>query len=763
MDRFNPYIDFADGSGYVAVKFYDISLKFNKSRKLNAFAQRDYLEGACKLKYDDARKAQVAFLDNNEYRLGLKVYEWGDDVSGTLIWEGWAYIKAKFDTNRDTVELNEFKTNDVYAKWEEYLETGINYNDLSVFFWPNLNDLVSEGKEDDCSKIITLDWDGTDFTQVGTPFSIPRTGKPQIALQTDSVVIYDNVTQTITRYATADSGLTWSASPNGTRTRIQSAEYASLAYRTDNETAFYDQGGDQFRTYQRQIPGTWNVIDTSNEDRFGKSALCFLWSATNQFYAFADNVAKKLWIGEYGGTMLLRYPFDLGDVDNVDIALIASDGTTHDIALVDGKTQRLRTYRFTPNAWTLLGTDINVFEVREPSIVDIGTNQVAIHDSYLGFIQAYQWDNVNLEWSTVGNSYTLDKGYYSSMVQYNDALVPIPGRIAMVIGDAVQLRTRFTANLDGLFNSLVYSIVENETGSPPNPQLDIDPTVAGDNFNIEDTYYIDLSAIDEAYVSPEIPSITLKPIDILNLIINVFQNYWYIENDPLSSSPVIDWVKFTQPDQFSSFGSDIDVSDQTVPVNIREYLNDILTEIEAFNFNNEKNPDFIGTEIKYGRNTPFRKDNDIPLTTDFKRVIDNSFGLDKSFEDSGACLVYAEQDTNIGDPSLWKYVCPATTGILTTENVRNLQLAKSYLMNTYLKDYRFANVGTIRYNNTDNAVQNTMRPIIQLPDIVKNLPDYPTGFLASLLLGGGDKAFITEAVTEWRTGLTTFKSVILDI
>lgn len=755
MDRYFPYIDFDDGSGYVAVTFYDINLKLTKARRINAFIMRDYLEGSCKIKGNDSTKARNAFITGNKFRLAMRVYEWGDSGTGTLIWEGTALIKSIFDFNRNTVELTEFETSDIYGKWLGYMNKDIVYT--SAFYHSQgIYNFVSEGGETYGSQILTLNWNGTNFSLVGTPYSIPRTGKPRIASQSGGTAIYDNVTQSLTRYTTADSGLTWQPSTLGLRTELQNTEYSALAFHDNSTFLYYDEYLEEIRQYQQTASG-WTYTGSTNVTDLGECAMCFLYSSGNILHALVSVEQKAIYLLTTGASTLISNKFNIGDIDSPDITLISSDGTTHDVAVVDGRTKQLRTYRFN-SGWSQLGEQFTIKGMLAPSIELLGTNIVAVHDSYIGYIQAYTWDNVNFAWSKTGNSLSIGAGFYSGMTRFTT------NRLAFVMGDAIELECYRADKLWGIINNVLQAEWRDENPSVYQ-DLGLDPTLSSEDFDIDTTYAVFIDLIENVYQDTSLEkNKTINTIDILTWIETMFNNFWWIDDDP-SVFPVnllVDYtIKFKQPNEFSSVGTEIDVSSQTEHLNIREYLEEILIEIETLAFNNEIQNDFVGTDVAYGRQMPNRLDNSISVTTDLLGKINQLRGLENSYQNSGIMIMRLEQDTNIGYSH--KYVCPAGASILGSGNVRNMDMSKTYLFANYLNDYRYKDNGTIKYNGTDNAVQNTCKPIIKFPNVSVNLPNHINGYLSNLNWGGGVKSYITEAETDWTTGLTTFRSVKLDL
>ena len=753
MKRFNPYIDFEDGSGFVAADFYDVKLLFNKKRDFNPIIQRDYLEGSCQVIGDQAEKVRTAFVTNSKFKLNMKVYEWGTDITGTLIWEGAAFIISKFDLNRNFVEFKEFETHDIYTPWLPYFTKNIVWDEMISPQDTGWSKLTSEGLEPSCSEIKTLNWDGTNWTVIGTPFPVLRTGKPVISSHTlDKIAIYDNVTETITRYTTADNGLNWAASSLGTRLAIANAGAAALDTRNASSFAYIDDENLQFRTYQA-ILGSWSVTGTSNYlKELKKPVLTFLYTGANEIYAFADEASKSLSEVTYGATPIVSKTTDLGDVENIDMAFLSSDGAIHEIAIVDGKTQKLRAYKFdiaTSTKWFQIGSGLYLGDVKEPSVVFIQANEVAVHDSHTGVLQSYQWDGSI--WTKLGNSISIQRGFYSSLAQFQT------NRFALIIGDAIENETRYAFNTEGVVNSIIWKL------SGGDLDFGMDYRLSNDTFTSNETFWGFLSSVLDLYSGTDNASDKINIKGFLKIIEEMFQNYWYIsEESSLSPRSFIYQLKFTQPDQFSSFGITVDVSAKTGNLNIREYLETVLTDREDINFRNALNSDFIGEDILYGRETGKNIVSTIPITTDWERVNKDLRGNDDKFERSGMYAVFTEYDLDLGAGG--KRVIKAGTGILSGSSERNELLSKSRLQDTYMKTYRYANDinQNININGVNVPVSGTCKPVISFPEVSGYLENYP-GAISELDWGGGVKSYVIEARTDWITGSTVFSSVLLDL
>jgi hypothetical protein len=96
--------------------------------------------------------------------------------------------------------------------------------------------------------------------------------------------------------------------------------------------------------------------------------------------------------------------------------------------------------------------------------------------------------------------------------------------------------------------------------------------------------------------------------------------------------------------------------------------------------------------------------------------------------------------------------------------IENSALSKANIMDTYYKDYRYSNKGNITINGIDYDAStfNTIRNIIEFPDVEMKLDSFPTS-ISSLDWGGGVKSFITELNLQLDGNKTIVKSRLLDI
>jgi hypothetical protein len=747
MDRYYFYIDFENGSGYVRITEYDLNLSLIKKRNINALIQRDYLEGALKLLGADSTLAKTAFLTSSKFKIPMRIYEWGVLGVGTLIWEGKAVIKSKFDNNRNFVELQSFETEDIYNDLLAEIAKDVIWESIPLTTGAStMEDPISEGVDSNCNKIQTINYSGGNFSTAGTPFSLPVLGRNAIGSYGSGLFIFDSLPGSLTRYVTSDAGLTYTLSTLGTKI------YPSNAHRcrsgvvceyNASSLIYLDDYNNNLRNYT-WITGGWTLDHSLDINEQKNPELIFLYSGSPNYFALINEKNNSIArISFNGSSFFIGADSEIGEIKNPKAALITSDPSNPEIALIDSHTQTLRTYRYDiTSGWTKLGNSISLGNVQAPCIARLDTNLYAVYDNYIGIIQAYSWSGS--AWSKTGNPFTYDGGYYADMVQVST------NRVILASSDSIKLGSAINWDTSSILNGILDYLDLHENG------YGMSRTTHGANFDPTNVMWGLLNTVTDLGLDREIALTRVNVQQILDYIEQMFQNYWYVEDDP---EGVFDYqIKFAQPNEFSSFGTDVDVSDQTEDLDIREYLEDILTDIENIEFTNAFNSDFIGYDIEYARGTGRKIDSNITITTDWGAVIDKFLNRNERVQLTGLFALYGETDSDVNN----HWVVDNGTSPNSVQNVRNEQLCKARLQNDYLNDYRYANVGNININGSSVSVQDTCRPIIDFPIVEVVFDNYPAQ-LASLDWGSGIKSFITEAETILKSGKTIIRSTLLDI
>jgi hypothetical protein len=483
-----------------------------------------------------------------------------------------------------------------------------------------------------------------------------------------------------------------------------------------------------------------------NAGRIKFPSLCF---GAGNLLALADEGTKTLRVVSTAGSVLriTGTPFDLGEVRRPSICRLNSGFSR--IAVVDGNTQMLRAlvYSTITTEWTQVGDSINVGEVNEPVIKYESADVINLYDAYTGTLQRYTFAAPT--WSATGNPLTIGGGYHGCLAKMSSTVW------GFVQSDSYRFFSSETRAYITMLNGInarhgIYlnpGYVLNQTGS--GADFDIDSTLIGSMKTVKEIDYNSVAGVEHTQ------TYTLKKILELP---EVFQNYWYVEFDP---SPLGDYqIKFTQPDLFSSIGTDIVITDHTsslsTVLNQREYKDKFLVDKEEITFNNEWNTDFIGELVDYGRNTPIIEKQAFKITTDFKYVRNNFLNLEFDLSDSDLFMIYGADDS-FGD-----FIVEAGTGISSDTNVHNEVMSKARIQDSYWKDYRYTDRGTITINGSSSAVQDTCRDIIGFPDVQLNMDEFPTS-IASLDWGSGIKSYITNLSLSLDTYITTIQSRLLDL
>jgi hypothetical protein len=227
-------------------------------------------------------------------------------------------------------------------------------------------------------------------------------------------------------------------------------------------------------------------------------------------------------------------------------------------------------------------------------------------------------------------------------------------------------------------------------------------------------------------------------------LLEEFQNYWYIDGIE---------IKFTQPDQFSSFGTNV-----STPLNLYDYLNqrsmneNALIDKEQTVFRNENETEFVGQKIDYLRSTPVLQERTIDYTTDVEAVEKIFEGrLLRELNRSGFLLIYVDGDA-----------VPSDVGQISGSDTKNNKLSKSNIQYEYLRDYRYKYKGQIKINGTNYNVQNTVRSLLLFPDFENEYNSFQTN-MGNVDWGGGVYSYITRIELNLNTYITKISSRLLDL
>ena len=732
MGRFSYYIDW--GAGFVGVNPYNNKLNLQIVRgELNDFIQRKQLTGNFSLIEDEFDTAILYFVTNGNYKAPVKIYEHGTDITGNLKYEGWARRKPFIDYGAKVITIDSFETDDIYSPVIPFLETGVVGETLvEQGGYIAVDDFTAQGIDSNCNKIQGYAWSGTAWAPTGNAFTLNTIGRVAVCAVGGSIVMFDNSTLELRMYAyTAPN---WALAATGTSLfmNILTGNGAVCSY-TSTQVAFIDDFFHEIRIYTLAA-GTWTLSFSNVIQSIKFPSLAFV--ATG-FIAMADEGTQELIM--ISGINPTGTPFGLGNVKKPSICTLNSGSNR--IALIDGETNTLRAMVYTAGIWTQVGSNIYIGGLNEPTVSFESTDVVNVYDSYYGSLQKYTFSGT--AWSATGNSTAITGGYSAGLG------LEVSGVLAVIKSDSYKYESRRTFAFKQLINSInfahgLYTLnyIMKDTGT--GATFDYDEIHVGSLKTVREAYEYDTSN-DNLY--------EFKLIELFKLA-EIFQNYWYIELDTGENM-----IKFTQPDLFSSFGTDIVLStyDAAIAIakNQRTYTDKSLIEKEQITFDNEFNPDFKGLDIVYNRNTPVVEKMAAKYTTDFQYIQDNFLKIKDGLTSSGLFVIYAEEVSSI-------WVVTGGAGILGGASVKNYLMSKSQIQNDFWKDYRYSDDGNIDINGTPSAVQDTCRNMVEFPDVELNLPDFPDD-IGSVDWGGGTKSFIMILSMSLDSYITTIKSRLLDL
>ena len=736
--RFSYYIDY--GAGFVEINPYNNKLKLEWNRgEFNDFISRKKLAGNFTLLETEADAAVAYFITAGNYEAPIKIYEEGTIITGTLVYEGWAKIKGFYDFTAKIVIFDSFRTNDIYSIVIPLMNIPVPGN---LFVTPDIDvtfrKFTVEGVNANCNELQAYDWAVTDeWVKTGNALDLGTIGRVAVCSVGVYTVVYDNLTLDLRAYSYAAPD--WSLAAAGT-SKILPGSTGNVAICTVSTItlALIDDYFSELTIYTIAA-GTWT-----------KGTARFIEQVKYPSIALLD--ATHIALVDEGTQTLRAYNtsinstgtvYGLGNVKKPKICALSSANTR--IAMVDTETNVLRAFFYDSGVWSELGDNIYIGDMNEPSIMQDDTDVVIVYDSELGYMQTYQFDGA--AWAELGTSTAIGGGYSSGMAETSV--------VAFVQSDSFVYESIGSHSYATIFNGINSTTIMDQIYANPGYVLNV--TGNGATFDVAKVGIIDLQTIADVYFPDEskVTSYEYKLIELLK-IPEIFQNYWYLIYD---ESVLGDYqFKFTQPELFSSIGTDIVitsyVSSLATILNQRTYNDKFEITKENIKFENESNTDFRGVYIEYDRNTPIIEEQAIKLTADMGHLVQNTLGLESKASFSGLAIV--EIDTSSG------VIIPAGTGILGGANVKNEKMSKSRIYDDYWLGYRYLNTGNVDINGTPSAAQDTCRDIIEFPDVQLPLPAFPTS-IASLDWGGGVKSYITNLSMSLDTYITTIKSRLLDL
>lgn len=768
-EKYYYYIDY--GSGDVNINPLDNNLELSWVRgEYNDFIARKELTGSFQLQDSEAIAAEAYYIGSGNIEAPIKIYQNGDISTGTLIYEGWATTEGLFDYdvvgNAITCTFNSFRTNDEYTNLIKYWSESFSFENIyttSTILGYNKSPKDYTLFENINNTIDSLDaytFNGTNYVLTGNSLATGNLGRiAGVAVGTaggGGVLYIDNYTNTLRskqfispNWTTLYPDYIVSTGLEGNWTILSNSPTQCILINEDGLHIQLDILG-----------GVWTQTSLNFYDQFvGRFPSICLVNPTayiSPLSAYINDESKNL--QAYLGILKQGEPLDTSGISKPKICGL--DYTNNIIAMIDEESKLLRAiqYNFTAGTWTLLATiQVDMIE-NEPTISYSSTNVVNIHDSETGDTERYTFTpGTPGTWALTGATTTIggvDDGYSSIFVTVANTPTEY---IAFIKSGSMVMMDSGTQSLQSYVNRMV-TYASSRDGLSTIPAL-IPDAGSGSDIDVTDLALTNLeqssdNKIDLIDLNDYEKSYTIK--EILQ-ICELFQQYFYLE---VSSDSNLDYdIKFTQPDLFSSFGTDIVVdSDEADLLRSRFYNENFKINLEKIKFKNEFNTDFIGNDIRYDRENDVELINNYDLTTDFRYYKQNQLGILSEFNKSGFLMYLYDSGVNNVQ------IVNAGTVFGGSSYIENSELSKANIHDTYYKDYRYANKGTVTINDiaNDASTFNTIRDIIVFPDYQTSLANFPTS-IASLDWGGGVKSFIMRLSTRLETDLTTISSRVLDI
>lgn len=738
--KFWYYIDF--GSGYVEINSTEIEINTQLvwlRGELNDFISRKKLEGNFLLAGSAFTLAETHFLTNGFEEAAIRIYENGNSGSGVLQFEGWARTSGEWDFRESKVTFDTFRTSDQYTLFLEKWNNS--HIGESLVGFGGLGPFASQGQHVNANKLHAITWNGTDFSiTAGTPYSIPNLGRCCVDRVGTEINLFDSVNNTLSSYVI--SGGQWSQVRFAT-VPVSTFDFSSCAIAPTSATTFdlYSDRSDIVLpvSYSGATGYSFGSFSSIEEIKFPSAC----WTGAR--IAIVDEEQRKIRTGNNS--------IDVGEVKRPQVCVY--NEITEWIAFIDARLRNLQMYQYSAGAYSKVGNPLYISGLLAPTISRYNpTGDIMIHDTIQGTLKMYTFNGT--DWSQVGNTFNIGGGYMSAITHYSTDIM-------LAISDTHTFVGSVMSSMYGLTNSLLlqeniwgtgvgdYEMLTAGTGATKNPN----DVIFGKMSDIADNF-------DD---SGDINTYRFKLNDTLKWY-EVFQNYWYIEDGAGAASHKI---KFTQPDSFSTFGADIDISSLTSVVselNKRRYIDEFKIDQEELIFNNANNSDFEGNKIDYQRKTSVTIESAYPFTTDLEYLIKIYTGEVIGEINTGGLIVYVK------DNALSPTIAVGGTGIISGSDVKNIEMSQSQIYNDYWDTYRYSLGDTannqIIINGSPIPTPGSVRNIIEYTDVQFSESDvsitqFPAS-IASLIWGGGvPKSLIMKLSLDMNTRIYTASSRRHDI
>lgn len=719
------YIDW--GSGYTLVNATNLKGCFLKLKRneLNDFVQRKKMEGSFTLIDSDSSDAETYFVTNGNFEVPIRVYENGISGVGTLVFEGWARKNGQYDFRRNQISLSNFRTNDQYEEFLQYIDNRFTGEQVTGY-GANVSPIGFQGQAGNASKLHRFTWSGSAFSLVGS-LSVPNLGGCSATIESGEYVVFDNVNNTLKGYTLSGTSFAESRS-------IGLSEFGS-------NNAIVGIGTSRVRLIRDRI--------FSSAYAFSGSTFTLLGSTFNVDTPDFNNPKVcglgLLVVDERTGvvqTLNGQYTQSFGNIQNPAICVL--DSSTNAYALIDSNQQKLIAFTFSSGVFTEIGS-LQLGGLYSPQLAFYSNSNIVLHDTISSKLEFYNYSAGTF--TKTGSTYSIGGGYTSSIAIDS-------GVIMLAITDTFTLKSSQKHN----YYQLIKGLLANngiDVGLGGNYTM-ATGTTNGATQNVDYFYVTNMNDIsDNQHDRVDVNLYEFSLGDVLKYYIDLFQNYWYIDSSYN--------IKFTQPNLFSSFGTSYNISalDLATQLNQRTYNDTFNISSEIKEFYNAYFQDFKDNKIDYSRNTGIIQRDKYNFTTDIQYIINVYSGLLNTKIDSTGLMAYIIDNTLPGN------TVASNTGIISGSDIKNYKMSQSQLYNDFMKDYRYQEQGNITINGSSSAVQDTVRNIIEFPEVRLSynqlgISTFPAS-VANLTWDTGVVSFIEEFAVDMGTNEIIINSRLLDI
>jgi len=703
------------GAGSVEVTSYDNALKLSWSRQINDVVAIDAVKGKFTLYDADYTAAYTFFITNANYEVPFRIYENGAVGVGTLVYDGFGRAKYKYDISKEVMSINNFRTDNPYL---DIIDLWDVKKDLYTLIALDSGiKLRIQGQNANCNKIQRYTLSGPTWTVTGNSLAIPNLPRCAMTKGTNGIIIFDPITGYFSEYQ-------YSA-PNWTMT----ANTLVIIYGGGNATIEQTSSGANsfFVLLSNGYIDTVTLTGTTFAGSGGGGSyldgnvlfpsMCRVNLAAT-VYAIVDETTGEI------RTFPAETSVSVGIVKRPRICKL--DPINNTFAFIDAKNKMLKCYTYSAGSIVQTGEGFYVGDIKNPDICWAVTNSIILSDSASGIVQQYLFVPATGLWSAINNNLSISGGYFNAVEYWSGGII------------SCQSDTYFLNCYNYTFRSVINALFQKVGLTAYSIPVSNGCTIDLDKLTYTDTQDITNSVEDRWTTKTSIKQL----FDVLELL----QNYWYLDGTD---------IKFTQPDQFTSFGSDVTAPAGALDLlNTRELNDNVLINRENIVFKNEDGEEFVGVDILYNRNTPAKKEATVNITTDLQYLQDVFEGVtDKKLDSSGITLFY-EDDSAL--------LVPSDTGILSGNDTKNNKLSKSNIQDEYLSDYRYVEKGNITINGTPVAVGATVRELVLFSNLKMKMANFPTS-IANIDWGSGIFSYITKLELDLNTYSTEIESRLLDL